>query len=167
MFYPELGKESRLNFNLIRLNVLRYAYVFFPCWLLKCRYHPDHWPGVWIRNDFFKQCCGSGMFIPDPDFCPSRISVPGSKNCNKREGWKKISSTFFCNHKNHNWNLSYCRTREEKNLGQFTKNYGTLHPKIVINLKYEFGIGDLGSRKTLFRIPDPGVKKAPDPDLQQ
>ncbi len=26
------------------------------------------------------QCCGSGMFIPDPDFYPSRISDPGSKN---------------------------------------------------------------------------------------
>ncbi len=28
--------------------------------------------------------------ITDPDFCPSRISDPGSKNSNKREGWKKI-----------------------------------------------------------------------------
>ncbi len=48
------------------------------------------------------QCCGSGMFIPDPgclsripdpDFYPfripdlgSRISNPGSRNSNKREG---------------------------------------------------------------------------------
>jgi hypothetical protein len=29
--------------------------------------------------------------------------------------------------------------------------------------KYGFGIRDPGSGKTLFRIPDPGVKKAPDP----
>ncbi len=30
----------------------------------------------------------------------SRISDPGSKNRNKREGWKKISwKTFFCSHK--------------------------------------------------------------------
>jgi hypothetical protein len=29
---------------------------------------------------------GSGMFIPDPDFYPSRISDPGSKNSIKREG---------------------------------------------------------------------------------
>ncbi len=28
------------------------------------------------------QCCGSGMFNPDPDFCPSRISDPGFKNSN-------------------------------------------------------------------------------------
>jgi hypothetical protein len=34
------------------------------------------------------QCCGSGMFIPipDPDFYPSRIPYPVSKNSNKREG---------------------------------------------------------------------------------
>jgi hypothetical protein len=29
--------------------------------------------------------------------------------------------------------------------------------------KYGFGIRDPGSGKNLFRIPDPGVKKAPDP----
>ncbi len=33
-----------------------------------------------------KQCCGSGMFIPDPNLYPSRISDPGSNNSNKREG---------------------------------------------------------------------------------
>ncbi len=33
-----------------------------------------------------KQCCGSGMFIPDPGL---RFPDPGSKNSNKREGWKK------------------------------------------------------------------------------
>jgi hypothetical protein len=30
------------------------------------------------------------MFIPDPDFYPSRIPGPGSKNNNKREGRKKL-----------------------------------------------------------------------------
>jgi hypothetical protein len=34
----------------------------------------------------FKQCCGSGTFIPDPDFYPSRIPDPRSKNSYKREG---------------------------------------------------------------------------------
>jgi hypothetical protein len=29
--------------------------------------------------------------------------------------------------------------------------------------KYGFGIQDPGSGKNLFQIPDPGVKKAPDP----
>jgi hypothetical protein len=36
--------------------------------------------------------------------------------------------------------------------------------KIVTKLlKYEFGLRDPRSGKNLFRIPDPGVKKAPDP----
>ena len=35
--------------------------------------------------------------------------------------------------------------------------------KIVSRLKYGFGIPDPGSGKSLFWIPDPGVKKAPDP----
>jgi hypothetical protein len=30
------------------------------------------------------ECCGFGMFIPDPDFLP--IPDPGYKNLNKREG---------------------------------------------------------------------------------
>ncbi len=49
------------------------------------------------------------MFIPDPGswFLPildpgSRISDPGSKNSNKREGWKKnFCHTFLCSHKFH------------------------------------------------------------------
>ncbi len=43
-----------------------------------------------------QQCCGSGMFIPDPDFYPSRIPDLGSKNSNKWEGWKKyVVITFY------------------------------------------------------------------------
>jgi hypothetical protein len=41
-----------------------------------------------------------------------------------------------------------------KKLSEFTKNYGT----VLFGQKYGSGI-----RKNLFRIPDPGVKKAPDP----
>jgi hypothetical protein len=52
---------------------------------------------------------------------------------------------------------------EEKNLGQFSKNYAielfTL--KIVTKPYYGFAIRD--PEKNLFRIPDPWVKKAPDP----
>jgi hypothetical protein len=38
------------------------------------------------------QCSGSGMFIPDPDFYPSRIADPGSRiqNSNKERGEKKL-----------------------------------------------------------------------------
>jgi hypothetical protein len=58
---------------------------------------------------------------------------------------------------------------EEKNLGQFSKNDRTFYPKIVTKLSKVWvwdpgsGIRDPGSGKNLFRIPDPGVKKAPDP----
>jgi hypothetical protein len=46
---------------------------------------PD--PSIIKKNlDSYCQCCGSGMFIPDHDFYLSRISDPGSKNSNKREG---------------------------------------------------------------------------------
>ncbi len=63
----------------------------------------------YLCNIHIKQCCASGMFIPDPGswFLPildpgSRFPDPGSKNSNKREGWKKIScQTFFCSHKFH------------------------------------------------------------------
>jgi hypothetical protein len=54
-------------------------------------------------------CCGSGMFIPDPDFYPSasRIPDPGSwipdpKTATKERGEKKICChTFFCSQKFH------------------------------------------------------------------
>ena len=38
-----------------------------------------------------------------------------------------------------------------------------IHNTALSCQKYGFGIRDLGSGKNLFRIPDPGVKKAPDP----
>jgi hypothetical protein len=41
-----------------------------------------------VRIRILLQCCGSGMFIPDPDFYPSQIPDLGSrfKNSNEREG---------------------------------------------------------------------------------
>jgi hypothetical protein len=36
----------------------------------------------------YVQCCGSGIFIPDPDFYPSRI--PDPKTATKERGEKKI-----------------------------------------------------------------------------
>ncbi len=44
-----------------------------------------------------RQCCGSGMFIPDPDFYPSRIQKQ-----QQERGVKKICCyTFLCSHKFH------------------------------------------------------------------
>ncbi len=43
-----------------------------------------------------------GSRIPDPDFYPSRIPDLGSKNSNKRQGWKNIwCHTFLFSHKFH------------------------------------------------------------------
>ncbi len=117
------------------------------------------------RHEIIKQCCGSGMFIPGPDFYPSRIPDlgsrildPGSKNSNERRGWKKIwYHTFFWSHKFHKIELFYFWNDEEKIIELFTQ-------KIVTKLS-KIWVWDprSGIRKNLFRIPDPGVKKAPDP----
>jgi len=65
----------------------------------------------------FVQCCGSGMFIPDPDFYSFRIPDP-----------KTANTTFFCSHKFHKIeNYFIFLNAEEKNLGQFSKNYRTYY----------------------------------------
>jgi hypothetical protein len=75
--------------------------------------------------------------IPDPDFYPSRIPDLGSRiqKQQQKRGVKKICChTFFCSHK-----------------------------LTLSSQKYGFRIRDRGSGKNLFRIPNPGVKKALDP----
>ncbi len=99
------------------------------------------------------QCCGSGMLIPDPDFYPSRIR--GEK--------KFFCHTYSCSHVvSQNCKLLNFWNAEEKKLGQFSKNCKTFYPKVVTKLS-KIRVWDMGSGKNLFRIPDPGVKKAPDP----
>jgi hypothetical protein len=57
--------------------------------------------GTYAKVDSsLSQCCGSGMFIPDPDFYPFRISDPGSriqdpKTATKETGWKKFVILLF------------------------------------------------------------------------
>ncbi len=85
-----------------------------------------------------KQCCGSGMFIPDPGSWFLPIPDPGSripdpKIATKERGEKKFDVISF-----------YIAT------------------KIVTKLS-KVWVWDPGSGKNLSRIPDPGVKKAPDP----
>ncbi len=110
------------------------------------------------------------MFIPDPGSWLLSLLDPVSNNSTAtKEGgggefvvhslkFYKIVNFFFA-----------CK---EQNLSQFTKNYTVVvfTQKIVIKLsKYGFWSRDPGSGKNLFRIPDPGVKKAsciPDPDSQ-
>jgi hypothetical protein len=50
-------------------------------------------------NDKRNQCCGSGMFIPDPDFYPS--GIPDPKTATKERGEKKLVVILFCSHKFH------------------------------------------------------------------
>jgi hypothetical protein len=58
----------------------------------------EHYPRPVNRirhiSDSGIQCCGSGMFIPDPDFYPSRI--PDPKTATKQRGEKKnFCHTFY------------------------------------------------------------------------
>ncbi len=99
---------------------------------------------------------------PGSRFLP--ISDPGSKNSNKREGWKNISChTFLCSHKFHKiGNYFSFEVPKKKMWANFQRILELCTQKLsASSQKYGFGIR--GSGKNLFRIPDPGVKKAPDP----
>ncbi len=111
------------------------------------------------------------MFIPDPDFYPSRIPDPGSKNSNKRERWKKISChTFLCSHKFHKiLNYFSFEVLKKKIWANFQRIIELFTQKTVKKLlkiwSWDPGSEIRDSEKTYSgsRIPDPGVKKAPDP----
>ncbi len=111
------------------------------------------------------QCCGSGMFIPDPGSWFLPIPDPGSKNRNKREGWKKIDVIPFYVATNFTkLFIILVWSAKEKNLGQFSKNYTIeLFTQKIVTILSKVWVWDPGSGKNLFRIPDLGVKKAPDP----
>ncbi len=106
---------------------------------------------TWWRKKFepVYQCCGSGMFIPDPDFYPSRIPKQ-----QQNRGVKKIRCHFFlCSLKFHKWKIIWVFKCWRKKCGSIFKElYYFLFKKL-----------SLSSQKYGFGIPDPGVKKAPDP----
>ncbi len=99
------------------------------------------------------------MFIPDPDFYPSRISDPGSQDSNKREGWKKIVviplylATNFAK-----LNIILVLKSWRKKFGSIVKELFKFLPKKL----------SLSSQTNGFGIRDPGVKRhrIPDPDPQ-
>ncbi len=72
-----------------------------------CELFPRGLPYLPLTSLFFfliypnfseKQCCGSGMFIPDPDFLP----IPDPKTGRKERSEKYFFfQTFFCSHKFH------------------------------------------------------------------
>ncbi len=97
--------------------------------------------------------------ILDPDFYPSRISDPGSKNSKKREGLKKICChNFLCSHKFHKIaNYFSFEVLKKKIWANFQRIIELFAQKIVNKLS-KIWVWDPGSE-----IRDPGVKKAPDP----
>ncbi len=106
------------------------------------------------------QSCGSGMFIPDPDFYPSRISDPGSripdfgsripelgsriqKQQQKRDERKFVVLPFFCSHKFHKLDYYFISEMlKNKNWTNFQRiTYRTVPSKRVISsLTYNFVI---------------------------
>jgi hypothetical protein len=161
------------------------------------KYRPIHTRGVEARklgcsksrvgcriSSFFEQtdyqCCGSGMFIPDPrsqilifTHPGSQISDPGSKNSNKRERWKKLDvKPFYVATKfNEIVNYSNFEVLRKKIWANFQRIIELITKKIVKKLfkiwSWDPGskIRDLGSGKThsgsriqgskRHRIPDP------------
>jgi hypothetical protein len=73
------------------------------------------------------QCCGSGMFIPDSDFYPSRIPDPGSripdpKTATKESCEKKLVVIPFWSQKFHKIKNYFIFERlKKKNVGKFQR----------------------------------------------
>jgi hypothetical protein len=126
------------------------------------------------------QCCGSGMFIPDPrsrilifTHPGSHISdlgslIPDPKTATKeRSETKFVVIRFFVATNFAKLKIIFFFQCLRKKIGPISKNYRTFYPKschsALKNMGLGSGIRDPGSGKNLFWIPDPGVKKAPDP----
>ena len=116
------------------------------------------------------------MFIPDPGSWFLPIPDPGSripdpKTGTKERGEKKFfCHTFLCSHKFHKIGHYFSFEVVKKKIwANFQRIIELFTQKIVTKLSKIWvwdpgsGIQDPGSGKNLFRIPDPGVKKAPDP----
>ncbi len=93
-----------------------------------------HRQALYLKSylDSLYQCCGSGMFIPDPEFYPSRIPDPGSKNSNKREGWKKICChNFYVSTNFTKWQIISVLNYWRKKFGPIFKELYNFLTKIV------------------------------------
>jgi hypothetical protein len=101
------------------------------------------------------------MFIPDPNFYPSRGPARIQKQQQKR-GVKK-NLLFLCSHKLHKIaNYFRLKVPKKKIWANFQRIIEIFTQTFVTKLS-KIWVWDPGSGKNLFRIPDPGVKKAPDP----
>jgi hypothetical protein len=89
---------------------------------------------VWVSTESSVADPGCLSWIPDPDFYPFRIPDLGSrsKNSNKREGENNsvVKPFFVATNFTKLKIILYFLNAEEKNLGQFSKNYKTFYPKL-------------------------------------
>ncbi len=114
--------------------------------------------------------------VADPG-CLSRILIfthPGSripdpKTATKERGEKKLvvnCHTFFCSHKFHK--IIFFEMLKKKIWANFQRIIELFFTQKIVSKLSKIWAWDPGSEvrdpgKNLFRIPDPGVKKAPDP----
>jgi hypothetical protein len=97
------------------------------------------------------QCCESGMFIPDPDFYPSRIQKQQQKR-----GAKKTCHTFLCSHKFRKIeNYFRFEVLKKKIWVNFQRIIKLITQKNV-NKFSEIWVWDPGSEIRKKPIPDPG-----------
>ncbi len=110
------------------------------------------------------QCCGSGMFIPEPGSRILTFTHPGSKNSKKRGGWKKICChNFIFSHKFHkNANYFSFEVLKKKIWANFQRIIELFTQKIVSKLS-KIWVWNPGSGKNLFRIPGSKRHRIPDP----
>ena len=107
--------------------------------------------------------------IPDPDFYPSQI--PESRNLGSRiqkqqqmTGVKNFfCQTNFCSHKFHKTEYFFIFDKLNKKIWPNFPRIIEVFTQKIITKPSKIWVWDPGSGKNLFRIPDPGVKKAPDP----
>jgi hypothetical protein len=106
------------------------------------------------------------MFIPDPGFLISDLGsrIPDPKTATKERGEKKFVVITFYVATNFTklQIILVLKCRRKKCWANFQRIIELFTQKIVNKLS-KIRVWDPGSGKTLFRIPDPGVKKAPDP----
>ncbi len=115
--------------------------------------------------DFFRVADpGCLARIPDSDFYPSRIPEP--KTVTKERGEKKIVIIlFFCSHKFYKIEYYVIFELLKNKFGPIFKELLKFLPKnfSICSQIYGFGIRDPRSGIRKKPIPDPGIKKAPDP----
>jgi hypothetical protein len=117
--------------------------------------------GVWTVLRIRDVYPGSRILI----FTHPGSRIPDPKTATKERGKKNLLSFLFCSHKFHKIDHYFSFEMLKKKFGSIFKElYNFLPKKLSLSSqKYGFGIRDPGSGKNLFRIPDPGVKKGPDP----